>query len=172
MRELIIDGLSWCAYHGRPIVSIRPADAGWCFWLTLAPDDAEAMANDREMRGRCASRAFQLLEALGHSLQAEIRETQLNVDPSKSAPIGGSLVVERHRGERLQLPITAADAVIIAWRSLCPLRATDGAIEHIQSTLGIEPGGVPEQRDQLSAPVRQFIESLDFGGPEGPIAQP
>lgn len=175
MRELIIDGLSWCAYHGRPIVSIRPADAGWCFWLTLAPDDAEAMANDREMRGRCASRAFQLVESLGHSLQAEIRETQLNVGPSKSVPINGSLVVERENGERLQLPITAADAVIIAWRSLCPLVASDSAIEHIQRALGVDSEEVPdqdEQSNQLSTPVRQFIESLDFGGPDGPTAHP
>lgn len=175
MRELIINGLSWCAYHGRPIVSIRPVDAAWCFWLTLAPDDAEAMAGDREMTSRCASRAYQLVETLGHSLKAEIRETRLDVDTSASSPIVGTLIVDQLSSERHRVPITAVDAVIIAWRSLCPLRATDAAIEHIQGALGIEradAGDEGRRPDQLSTPVRQFIESLDFGGPEGPVAHP
>ena len=175
MRELIIDGLSWCAYHGRPIVSIRPVDAGWNFWLTLAPDDAEAMAGEGEMTRRCASRAFQLVETLGRSLQAEIRETRLDIDANTSAPITGTLIIDQRGGERHQVPITAADAIIIAWRSLCPLRATDAAIEHIQQALDIEdgePSDVIDQADQLSTPVRQFIESLDFGGPDGPVSHP
>jgi bifunctional DNase/RNase len=168
MHHLVLNGISWCSQHGCPVVSLRPEGANWQFWITFSAQDAEAMAAAPLQTRQGASLAYQLLETVTDWLEAEVGDVRIHLDAAGA--LGATVRFDQPLLGSLDVPVSVTEGIILAWRRQCPLRVDDATLAFIKrSLLPGDPAPRPDaaRRDQSLAPgIRDFIESLNFEGPE------
>jgi bifunctional DNase/RNase len=167
MHHLMIHGISWCAHHGCPVVSLGPRDQNWRFWITFSTQDAEAMAAAPLHGSQGASLAYQLLDTVTEWLEAEVGGVL--IERASNGALVALVSFDQPLLGRLDVPVSATEGIILAWRRQCPLRVDDDTLGFIRHSLAV-PEPAPAARGALPstlAPgIREFIESLDFDRPE------
>jgi bifunctional DNase/RNase len=176
MQDLILSGMSWCVHHGCPVVSLQPMDGDGLFWITFSAEEAEAMAADPVGGPRGAARAYQLLERVTDWLDAQVSEVRLRRDGSGT--LCASVTLEQPGRGCL---VSVTEGIVLAWRYKSPVRIDDDTLAHIRRWLvpagsfhsdATDIAGSTTREDELLAPnIIDFIQSLDFDGPDAPAVR-
>lgn len=172
MQDLYLGGMAWCAYHGCPVVSLRPMEGDDQFWITFSPQEAEAMAAAPLNSERNAGRVYQMLEAVTDWLDASVSEVRISRD--ERGILNARVVVEEASRGSMMMPVSTTEGIVLAWRNKCPIRIDDGTLAHIRRSLAPTssfeyfsthpPAG--SDTDDLNPTIVDFIQSLDMDWPE------
>jgi bifunctional DNase/RNase len=172
MQDLYLGGMSWCAYHGCPVVALRPLEGDDQFWITFSPQEAEAMAAAPLNSERNAGRVYQMLEAVTDWLDANVSEVRISRDGR--GVLNALVTVEQAGRGSMMMPVSTTEGIVMAWRNKCPIRIDDATLAHIRRSL--QPtssfdhfgSGSSTATDDLNPTIVDFIQSLDMDWPEDP----
>ena len=166
--QLVVHGLSWCLHHGHPVLILRGAETNLFAWVSLAPEDAEAMAPTTAQRPRGKARAYELIERVIDQLGGQLR--QVTLWPGPDAVLQAELELDGPLGSA---PVRAhcIDAIVLAWRQGCPIWIDRGVMEALAGppAPSVEPlASTPDTPSAQASPLQTFIASLDIDLPEPP----
>ncbi len=170
MQDLYLGGMSWCAHHGCPVVSLHPMEGSEQFWITFSPQDAEAMAAAPLNSERHAGRVYQMLEAVAGWLDATVSEVRISRDDR--GILNALVVVEEANRGTLMMPVSTTEGIVVAWRNKCPIRIDDATLAHIRRSLtptsSFDHLGSASSTagDNLNPTIVDFIQSLDMDWPD------
>jgi|GEM_PF-1750704 len=166
--QLVVHGLSWCLHHGHPVLVLRGAGTDLFAWVSLAPEDAEAMAPATTRRPGIKARAYELIEHLIDRLGGQLR--QVTLWPGPQAVLQAELELDGPLG---LAPVRAhcIDAIVLAWRQGCPIWIDRAVMEALAGppAPGVEtPASASDSPSTQANPFQEFIASLDIELPEPP----
>ncbi len=166
--QLVVHGLSWCLHHGHPVLILRGAETNLFAWVSMAPEDAEAMAPATGQRPRSKARAYELIERVIDRLGGQLR--QVTLWPGPDAVLQAELELAGPLGPA---PVRAhcIDAIVLAWRQGCPIWIDRGVMEALAGPPAADTeasASAPDSPDAHQNPFRQFIASLEIDLPEPP----
>jgi hypothetical protein len=169
MSYLTVQQITWCMHHARPIVALRSLGGETCFWITLSPEDANALSKQPWPHPPGNVRVFQLLEELMHWAGVDLSEVRLRLSDDVMSLEGEARFCQGSRTLRLPLPLN--DAIILAWRAERPLSIDERSLDFIQAVVGVEPS--PVERTETphapdANPFLAFIETLDLDRLDSP----
>jgi bifunctional DNase/RNase len=171
--DLTIHELSWCWRHGNPIVGLRHVDSDAIFWVTLSPEDAQALSPLYNFHRAGRARHYDLLDQTIESLGGQISAISLSLG-ARSA-LHGSIRLQGPRGSDT-LRVNTVDAIVLAWRRGVAISMDESDLKRVmalKATLHETPlpQGERDETGTISEPFRQFIESLDLGQIDEPEAR-
>lgn len=164
--DLTIHELSWCWRHGNPIVGLRHADSDASFWVTLAPEDAQALSPLYTFHRTGRARLYDLLDQTIESLGGQISAVSLSLNGAAALQATVRLCGSRG-GDTLR--VNTVDAITLAWRRGLAIHMEEDDLRQVMA-LKASTRELPPHKDQpvetmsaMSEPFRRFIESLDLG---------
>jgi bifunctional DNase/RNase len=164
--DLTIQGLTWCWRHGHPIIGLRAVDGEELFWITLSPEDAQALSPLYQGQASGRARIYALLETLVERLNGQITAVRLEYGAWNN--LEATLEVEGPSGKQT-IPVHVIDAVILASRPGVPFQISELDLTRIREERPTAARDRPSDTPVAQAievtlePFRRFIESLDLG---------
>lgn len=171
LENLTVQGLSWCQYHGHPILRLQDQTSEKAFWITLTVEDAQVMSPAQQQVQTGRVRLFQLVEQLLEVTGARLTSVRIGLERDSS--LGASLQIVGSHGGFAQA-VHIVDAVILSWRHQLPLRIETHDLERICDLTQELPHSAETETERAKPserepdPIRQFIDTLDFGALDQP----
>lgn len=171
MIDLTVQGLTWCWRHGHPIIGLVPCGSQDVFWITLSPEDAQALSPLYQGHASGRARIYALLETLVERLDGQIVAVRLGFGRwdalTASMEINGPACGQT-------IPVHVVDAIVLAARRQLPIQISEQDFRCIQQSrpTSDRAGGagaeVSSIDDATPESFRHFIESLDLGQLDDP----
>ncbi|MCO5178281.1 MAG: DUF151 domain-containing protein [Thermomicrobiales bacterium] len=162
--RLTIHGLAWCAQHGHPLLGLC-ARSERVIWISITPDDAQALSPTACDCASGRSRIYKLLEDSLAASGSTVRETSLML--GLHGELEASIVLDGPVGD-LRIPAHPADAIVLACRSRRAITISESDLETVCPELSDTGRATVEDAcESTPDPFRAFIESLDLGAIDG-----
>lgn len=166
MIDLTIQGLAWCWRHGHPVVGLESVDAEGVFWITLSPEDAQALSPLYQGHASGRARIYELVETVVEHLDGQIVRVRLGF--GAWGALEATIEIDRPTGVQT-IPTHVIDAIVLASRRGLPIHIAEQDLHRIHQSsepsgmAGDAPARMSNSHDATPEPFRHFIESLDFG---------
>lgn len=163
--DVRIQEMGWCWRHGNPLVGLCHTDSNATFWVTLSPEDAQALSPLYSFHRAGRVRLYDLLDQTIESLGGEISAISLSLGPASA--LQATVRLHGLRGDDT-LRVNTVDAIVLAWRRGVAISMDEADLKRVMA-LKATPQEAPLAQGErgetaaISEPFRQFIQSLDLG---------